>query len=184
MQPTRKIRVEGGQLQVQERREWVLNFWISVENPSNTSESLGQVVKRGGDFKQCDQTGLLNTFGYACCCFFFNMSSLLLFYSIFYFSYFSKPNPLKPICLASLMMTTLQMCNTMLNLILCLRHQKLTATFFFFFVKPSHFNLPSSQWTGNRVESLQIMRYFRPCTTNLFFLSICHLNGKQHNNLM
>lgn len=117
--------------------------------------------------------------------FFFNMSSLLLFYSIFYFSYFSKPNPLKPICLASLMMTTLQMCNTMLNLILCLRHQKLTATFFFFFfVKPSHFNLPSSQWTGNRVESLQIMRYFRPCTTNLFFLSICHLNGKQHNNLM
>lgn len=64
MQPTRKIRVEGGQLQVQERREWVLNFWISVENPSNTSESLGQVVKRGGDVKQCDQTGLLNTFEY------------------------------------------------------------------------------------------------------------------------
>lgn len=151
MQPTRKIWVEGGQLQVQERRKWVLNFWISVENPSNASESLGQVGKGGGDVKQCDQTGLLNTFRYVF--FFLNVSSLLLFYSIFYFSYFSKPNPLNHICLASLTMTTLQMCNTMLNLILCRRHRKLTQLLFFF-VKPSHFSLSSSQWTGkSRITS-------------------------------
>lgn len=47
-----------------------------------------------------------------------------------------------------------------------------TLFIYFYFVKKSHFNLPSSQWTGNREESLQTMRDFRPCTTSCFFFSL------------
>lgn len=77
------------------------------------------------------------------------ISAIILFHILFLLLNFLKPNPLNHICPASLRMTSLQMCDIMLNLILCLRHQRL-AQLGCFFVKPSHFNLPSSRLETER----------------------------------